>query len=1321
MARAKTALYKPSTNSVLLNKRYNSTVIARDANGNIVGQSNRGTTGHERYSKDGSGYGKYVIPGLGRASTLEIDGKVYNFRAGQKTDFDLEDDGGDSTSDDGNFGSAPNAFTSPGGNTGFYPAAADFAGLEAPYVDYQQSLDRARAEGQFNKNAFYDNVAGSKDQALGLIDTDVEGVIRSANALSPYVREQGNLDTQTNTSRAGAIDAFNFSRLPAFNNFNQGQWDASVDASGLDTRNRFQKVAGQLDTETTGNLSDDFLNGLLSDSVQNEGSDLVSASGMGNISGAGIRAKDRLQIKERMAIKDRAQQLLPNVLAQGQQILSAPTTLAKPTDVPLNTSNVADRLPVMSAMSAGNAQLQLGTQATDYETIPASQVLNTSLQTETFNEEGQFRRDTYVLDAEQGFNTSQANAYQGAFDADKSDVRYQSQQDAYDKGLEAQKDAQDNQAIAGAIGTAINAYGNYQSTQGSGTNSSGTGTVPGAAGGGINPGGGSSSTQSAPIITTNGPVRTGSNTFGQSTAGAFDSDGDGNISFGGYSVPTDSFGGFIDAANVFSQSYPQAGSTSQSNPVGSASGSGLPQANYDDGAPITVGQFNQDLADINSGIDVPETQTLPASGTLNIDGVTVNSNAPDQMSDVIGGLDNKFTSASQRSTLPSSIKPLVYNPKSKQTDTINVARGSDIAANWKNYSDTRKYGSGAELGINALTNSGVINEKDGALYQRSAANLTTVVDPNSTSLQKSSALAALYNDHRGQTFTGNINAPQTINGQKVVAKNGDTFVLQDGSKVDRATLLNGVRTTNGLNAIGVLTSGADNKTKLQAITALGIDQAAAEKILTDYQAGSGLSALAVFNTADNWNKMSDLQRVGAISSTSARVLDTYGKYTNPGTQGGGVAGGVGALTTVAALSTWKDANDAQRVQISAQTGQYGASQLKSFAATGADTGTSTTLGTVGTIFGAAAAVAGVYLGVKQAADVISAVDDMPKSQAVKAGTVGLGAAGASIGAGIGVGIATYSAVTAGSAAAAGATAGATAGSVVPVVGTVIGLVIGAAIGVAIGSTGTKKGSGQLMRDGYRKGLKDAKVINKNKDTGSYEVELADGSTYDIGKDGGHKLKNLDGTERHTFDVDWGNKAAADMIPDAHLLAMASGVGPDADKFDLFHRTTAQWVNATTSNTKDPAQARANMKVQFDKLGVDPRSIALQVETYRNQDIISEQAYNVYLQRVNQMFGTKLLPSKKEDSRNRMIEKLKGSTDKKEQEFLKRFTDPKVLQENAKRYLGGNPNASDPSTSTPVGVKQVRPDGTEFSIEADGSTKEYGSPGRRPKGGFTRRR
>lgn len=80
--------------------------------------------------------------------------------------------------------------------------------------------------------------------------------------------------------------------------------------------------------------------------------------------------------------------------------------------------------------------------------------------------------------------------------------------------------------------------------------------------------------------------------------------------------------------------------------------------------------------------------------------------------------------------------------------------------------------------------------------------------------------------------------------------------------------------------------------------------------------------------------------------------------------------------------------------------------------------------------------------------------------------------------------------------------------------------------------GSGKNERQQRRDGYREVLEDlGTAYYKN---GSHHITLADGSEFDIGKDGGAKLQNkgtnIDNkTDRYYYDVDWSNPIAGQTV------------------------------------------------------------------------------------------------------------------------------------------------------------------------------------------------
>ncbi|MCB0335153.1 MAG: hypothetical protein KDD62_02575 [Bdellovibrionales bacterium] len=391
------------------------------------------------------------------------------------------------------------------------------------------------------------------------------------------------------------------------------------------------------------------------------------------------------------------------------------------------------------------------------------------------------------------------------------------------------------------------------------------------------------------------------------------------------------------------------------------------------------------------------------------------------------------------------------------------------------------------------------------------------------------------------------------------------------------------------------------KTEIGPQASIWRSQASAES------AHSGLQALSIlFSQKDTASKIIELTQLGINSSLAQQVIGEVNTgYLN------------NAFALYQSISNWSSLSDEQRVTAVTQ-GLQGLSGLSS--ELGFNTGSSLSAGTssIGSIAGVAGGVVGIVTGIDQASDVIDAIGDLPRSEAAEVGAIGLGTAGASIGAGIaGIGVAT------------GAIAGAQAGSaVVPVVGTIIGAAVGALAGFAIGKFGSGKSKAQMMRDKWRESMEQtgvAKLID-----GSHHVQLADGSTYNIGVDGSNKLQNLDGSERQTFDIDWQNSVATKSIPSAHIFAMATGLDPSIESEGLWHRAVGQALNAASSNANSEAEVTQNFRAMLGQT-MDPRSLALKLEVLRTQNTIGEADYLVYLNSVNQMFNAQFLPTDKEKS------------------------------------------------------------------------------------------
>jgi hypothetical protein len=196
----------------------------------------------------------------------------------------------------------------------------------------------------------------------------------------------------------------------------------------------------------------------------------------------------------------------------------------------------------------------------------------------------------------------------------------------------------------------------------------------------------------------------------------------------------------------------------------------------------------------------------------------------------------------------------------------------------------------------------------------------------------------------------------------------------------------------------------------------------------------------------------------------------------------------------------------------------------------------------------------------------------------------------------------------------GAAAGASIGSVVPGVGTAIGATIGAALGGITGLTGSKKGRQQVIRDKWR----DAMLSNNAGLFGAdYKGTLADGSTYDWGKEGKGRFK-FDYTQPTTAKAaSYGNVMAA--------LQGATGKAGEA--------IATQFLGASTSNANnDLSKVQNNYKSFMGQLGIDPASAQGQLTKLRDEGKIDEQRYQVYTNDLREMMQPSVQPRQQQQRR-----------------------------------------------------------------------------------------
>lgn len=162
----------------------------------------------------------------------------------------------------------------------------------------------------------------------------------------------------------------------------------------------------------------------------------------------------------------------------------------------------------------------------------------------------------------------------------------------------------------------------------------------------------------------------------------------------------------------------------------------------------------------------------------------------------------------------------------------------------------------------------------------------------------------------------------------------------------------------------------------------------------------------------------------------------------------------------------------------------------------------------------------------------------------------------------------------------GMAVGATIGTFVcPGVGTAIGAAIGAIAGGLIGSITAGKHRDQKVRDSVRDMLQQAGVINDD-----YQIRLANGSPYDIGKDGGPR-DEFGG--RRPYEMDPNNPMTAQTIAWIDPLVALFSQGNTKVHTDF----VGYFTNAALSNAKDINDVRNNVNAIVSQFGISNEQLA----------------------------------------------------------------------------------------------------------------------------------
>jgi hypothetical protein len=166
------------------------------------------------------------------------------------------------------------------------------------------------------------------------------------------------------------------------------------------------------------------------------------------------------------------------------------------------------------------------------------------------------------------------------------------------------------------------------------------------------------------------------------------------------------------------------------------------------------------------------------------------------------------------------------------------------------------------------------------------------------------------------------------------------------------------------------------------------------------------------------------------------------------------------------------------------------------------------------------------------------------------------------------------------AASSGMAVGASVGTLIaPGIGTAIGIGVGALVGGLFGCITSGKHKDQKVRDSVRDMLVQGGVLNSD-----YQLQLSDGSFYDMGKDGGPR-EEFGG--RRPYEVDHSNPLAQYAIGwmDPIIALLAPGETKVRNDF------VGYFANAILSNAKDLNDVRRNVDFFLGRFGLSNELLA----------------------------------------------------------------------------------------------------------------------------------
>lgn len=181
--------------------------------------------------------------------------------------------------------------------------------------------------------------------------------------------------------------------------------------------------------------------------------------------------------------------------------------------------------------------------------------------------------------------------------------------------------------------------------------------------------------------------------------------------------------------------------------------------------------------------------------------------------------------------------------------------------------------------------------------------------------------------------------------------------------------------------------------------------------------------------------------------------------------------------------------------------------------------------------------------------------------------------------------------------------------IAPGVGTALGAGIGTVIGGLIGCITSGKHRDQKARDSVREELVRLGVLDSN-----YTIPLADGSLFDLGKDGGARAE-LGG--RRPFEVDFSNPLAQYAV--GWMSPIIALLSPSNRKIkDDF---TGYFANAALQNAKDLQDVRNNINSFLPRFGLTNESLKNGIQYLAQSHLVDADTAHAWISGIAQRVDT----------------------------------------------------------------------------------------------------